>query len=134
MRALTAVGIHVSLVTDIETTGRKTGLMRQLPVAAAFDDTGAWLISQHGTRSGWGANIAANRTVRLRQDCQPRTATAVMVHDDDVIARALAFSNNPLLGRIIAATFRALQTTPISVRATFTNTEDRLQQTAVAAN
>jgi hypothetical protein len=56
------------------------------------------------------------------------------VHDDDVIARALAFSNNPLLGRIIAATFRALQTTPISVRATFTNTEDRLQQTAVAAN
>ncbi len=57
-----------------------------------------------------------------------------MVHDDDVIARALAFSNNPLLGRIIAATFRALQTTPISVRATFTNTEDRLQQTAVAAN
>jgi len=35
-----------------------------------------------------------------------------MVHDDDMIARALAVSNNPMLGRIIA------------VRKTFTNTED----------
>jgi F420H(2)-dependent quinone reductase len=98
MKALTAVGIYLSLMTDIETTGRKTGLMRQVQVAAAFDDTGAWPISQHGTRSGWGANIAANPRSGSAKAAR-RTATGVMVHDDDVIARALAFSNNHCSGR-----------------------------------
>lgn len=119
MRGLTRAGVHVSLMTDIETVGRTTGLARRVPVSAKFDDTGAWIISQHGTRSGWGANIAADPAVRLRVGNRWRSGTAAFVHDDDITARARSFAGNPLLGRIVGATFAALQTTPITVRVTF---------------
>lgn len=119
MRGLTAVGVRVALMTDIETVGRKTGLARQVPVSAKFDATGAWIISQHGTRSGWGANIADDPAVRLRVENEWRSGTAVFVHDDDVVARARSFGNSPLLGRLVGAAFAALQTTPVSVRVTF---------------
>ncbi|MGU3432513.1 nitroreductase family deazaflavin-dependent oxidoreductase [Actinomycetes bacterium M1A6_2h] len=121
MRGLTALGISTSLMTDIETTGRKTGLTRRVPVSASFDETGAWLISQHGTRSGWGANLTSNAAVRLRQGKSWREGSAELVRDDNVIDRARSFSRNPLLGRLIGSTFAALQTTPISVRVTFTD-------------
>lgn len=121
MRAVTALGITTSLMTDVETTGRKTGLTRRVPVSVNFDETGAWLISQHGTRSGWGANITTNQSVRLRQGKTWRQGTAEFVRGDDVVARARSFAPNPLLGRIIGSTFAALQTTPITVRVTFTD-------------
>ncbi|WP_306436984.1 nitroreductase family deazaflavin-dependent oxidoreductase [Rhodococcus sp. 14-2496-1d] len=119
VRGLTAVGVRVSLVSDIETTGRRSGLRRCVPVSAVFDENGAWIISQHGTRSGWGANITADPRVRLRHGKQWRAGTAVLVRSDDVTARARTFATHPLLSRVVAATFRSLQTTPISVRVTF---------------
>ncbi|MBJ8345461.1 nitroreductase family deazaflavin-dependent oxidoreductase [Antrihabitans sp. YC2-6] len=121
VRALDRIGIQTSLATELETIGRKTGQARRVPVAASFDAAGAWVISQHGTRSGWGINIGANPQVRIRQGDRWRTGTAVFQHDDDVVARAQTFSSNPILGRLSAATFRALQSTPISVRITFTD-------------
>jgi deazaflavin-dependent oxidoreductase (nitroreductase family) len=123
MKALTAVGIYLSLMTDIETTGRKTGLMRQVQVAAAFDDTGAWPISQHGTRSGWGANIAANPRSGSAKAAR-RTATGVMVHDDDVIARALAFSNNHCSGGSSPQRSELRRRLRSPLARPFTNTED----------
>nr|WP_296769329.1 nitroreductase family deazaflavin-dependent oxidoreductase [Rhodococcus sp. (in: high G+C Gram-positive bacteria)] len=119
MNGLTALGVRVSLMTDIETVGRKSGLTRRVPVSASFDDTGAWIISQHGTRSGWGANIGDEPTVRVRVGSQWRSGIAEFVHTDDVTARARSFAANPVLGRLVGATFAALQTTPISVRVTF---------------
>ncbi|MGA9870445.1 MAG: nitroreductase family deazaflavin-dependent oxidoreductase [Rhodococcus sp. (in: high G+C Gram-positive bacteria)] len=119
MRGLTAAGVHVSLMTDIETTGRKSGLTRRVPVSAKFDDAGAWIISQHGTRSGWGANITDDPRVCLRVGNRWRTGKAEFVPADDVAARARSFANSPLLGRIVGAGFAALATTPISVRVTF---------------
>lgn len=119
MRGLTAAGVRVALMTDIETTGRKTGLVRRVPVAAAFDDHGVWIIAQHGTRSGWGANIIADPRVRVRVGDDWRSGIAEFVPDDDVTARARSFASNPVLGRAVGATFAALQTTPVSVRVTF---------------
>ena len=116
VNGLTSIGVRTSLVTDIETVGRKSGLRRQVPVSAVFDDTGAWLISQHGTRSGWGANITDEPRIRIRVGSRWRTGTATFVPDDDVAVRARSFSNNPVLGRLIGAGFRALQTDPVSVR------------------
>ncbi|MDJ0392512.1 nitroreductase family deazaflavin-dependent oxidoreductase [Rhodococcus sp. G-MC3] len=119
MNGLTAIGIRVPLMTDIETVGRKSGLTRRVPVSASFDDTGAWIISQHGTRSGWGANIGDDPRVRIRVGNQWRPGIAEFVPTDDVIARARTFTTNPVLGRVVGATFGALQTTPVSVRVTF---------------
>ncbi|MBO0852842.1 MAG: nitroreductase family deazaflavin-dependent oxidoreductase [Nocardia sp.] len=121
VRALSRAGIDIVMLTELETTGRKTGLARVIPVAASFDDDGAWVISQHGTRSGWGANITADPEVRIRRGKQWRTGHAHFVHDDDVEARARSFSTNPIASVLGAATFAALQTTPVSVRITFTD-------------
>jgi hypothetical protein len=79
------------------------------------------VISQHGTRSGWGANIGDEPRVRIRVGDRWRVGTATFVPDDDVSARARSFSANPLFGRLIGAGFRALQTDPISVRIDFTD-------------
>lgn len=119
--ALNRLGIGTHLATDLETVGRKTGLARRVPVSAAFDSDGAWVISQHGTRSGWGINITANPTVRIRHGRHWRTGTAQFVPDDDVVARARTFATSPLFAGLTSATIRALQSDPISVRITFTD-------------
>ncbi len=113
--ALSKVGLRTALATDLETVGRKTGQIRRVPVSAQFDDGGAWVISQHGTRSGWGRNIADNPNVRLRQGNRWRTGVATIRPDDDVVARGRKF------GRMGAKVVRALETTPVSVRIDFTD-------------
>ncbi|BAY00099.1 hypothetical protein MSTE_04807 [Mycobacteroides stephanolepidis] len=113
--ALTKLGLRTALASELETTGRKTGQLRRVPVSVQFDATGAWVISQHGTRSGWGSNIAANPNVRLKQGNRWRTGTAQFRPDDDVVARGRKF------GAVGARVVKALETTPISVRIEFTD-------------
>ncbi len=118
---LDRIGIRSTFATELETTGRKSGRPRRVPVAVRLDDEGGWIICQHGMRSGWGNNVAADPRVRLRQDGRWRTATAQLRPDDDVVARARAFAPHPLLAPLTAVGFAALQTDPISVRITFTD-------------
>lgn len=112
-------GIRTSLATDFETVGRQTGKTRTVPVSAAFDEDGAWIISQHGRRSGWALNIDANPRVRIRQRNTWRTGTARFVPEDDVAARVRSFATRPLFAPLVSAGFAALQSDPISVRITF---------------
>ncbi|MUM21648.1 nitroreductase family deazaflavin-dependent oxidoreductase [Mycobacterium sp. CBMA271] len=111
--ALTKLGLRTALASELETTGRKTGQLRRVPVSVQFDATGAWVICQHGTRSGWGSNIAANPNIRLRQGDRWRTGVAQFRPDDDVVARGRKF------GLIGARVVKALETTPVSVRIDF---------------
>ena len=115
------LGIRTTFATELQTVGRKTGQRRSVPVSARFDDTGAWLISQHGRRSGWALNVATNPNVSVRQGNRWRSGVARFVPDDDPVARARSFATSPLLGPAVAATFRALQSDPISVRIDFTD-------------
>ncbi|ORW97156.1 nitroreductase [Mycobacterium sp. IEC1808] len=114
VKGLSAIGVRTAMATELETIGRKTGQARRVPVSAQFDDDGAWVICQHGSRSGWGKNIADNPNVRLRQGNQWRTGVATFRPDDDVVARARKF------GRLAAKMVKALETTPVSVRIDFT--------------
>ncbi|MBB4854138.1 deazaflavin-dependent oxidoreductase (nitroreductase family) [Mycobacteroides chelonae] len=111
--ALTKLGVRTALTSELETTGRKTGQLRIVPVSAQFDSAGAWVICQHGTRSGWGSNIAANPHVRIRQGNRWRVGTAEFRPDDNVVARGRKF------GAVGARVFKALETTPVSVRIDF---------------
>jgi deazaflavin-dependent oxidoreductase (nitroreductase family) len=113
VKGLSRLGVRTALATELETIGRKTGRVRRVPVSAQFDSTGAWLISQHGTRSGWGSNIVDNPKIRVRQGSQWRTGIARLRPDDDVVARGRTFG--PLASKMT----RALETTPISVRIDF---------------
>lgn len=113
------VGVRTSFATELETLGRKSGRYRRVPVSARFDENGAWVISQHGRRSGWALNVADNPGVRIRQGDRWRTGTARFVPDDDPAARARTFATHPALAPIVVAAFRALESDPISVRIDF---------------
>ncbi|KRE33557.1 nitroreductase [Mycobacterium sp. Soil538] len=113
VKALGGLGVRTALATELETIGRKTGKVRRVPVSVQFDGTGAWLICQHGTRSGWGSNIVENPKIRVRQGNQWRTGIATLRPDDDVVARGRKF------GRLGSRVVQALETTPISVRIDF---------------
>ncbi|OBK49610.1 nitroreductase/quinone reductase family protein [Mycobacterium sp. 1081908.1] len=115
VKGLSALGVRTAMATELETIGRKTGQARRVPVSAQFDDDGAWVICQHGTRSGWGRNITDNPNVRLRQGNRWRAGVATFRPDDDVVARARKF------GRLAAKMVKALETTPVSVRIDFTD-------------
>ena len=115
------LGVRTTFATDLETVGRKSGQFRRVPVSANFDDAGAWVISQHGRRSGWALNVADDPHVRVRQGNRWRSGTARFVPDDDPTARVRTFATSRLLAPIVAATFRALQSDPISVRIDFTD-------------
>lgn len=118
--ALDRIGVRSSLVVDLETTGRKSGEPRRVPLAGRADDTGVWVISQHGRRAGWAYNIAADPKVRVRIDSQWRSGTATFEPDDDVRARARSFGGEGKISQSATAlTMRAMESDPISVRITF---------------
>ncbi|WP_197506592.1 nitroreductase/quinone reductase family protein [Mycobacterium sp. E3339] len=118
---LSRLGVRTTFATELETTGRKSGTRRRVPVAANFDDQGAWVISQHGRRSGWALNVAADPKVRIRQRNRWRSGIARFAPDDDPAKRARTFATSRLWSPVVAATFRALQSDPISVRIDFTD-------------
>src|SRR6201997_1912741 len=118
---LRRLGIRTTFATELETTGRKSGTLRRVPVSANFDDAGAWVISQHGRRSGWALNIAEDPKVLIRQRNRWRAGIARFEPDDDPAKRAKTFATSRLLAPVVAATFRALQSDPISVRIDFTD-------------
>jgi deazaflavin-dependent oxidoreductase (nitroreductase family) len=115
VKGLSRIGLRTAMATELETVGRKSGQARRVPVSAQFDNGGAWIICQHGTRSGWGRNIADNPNVRVRQGSKWRPGVANFRPDDDVVARARKF------GRVAAKVVKALETTPVSVRIDFTD-------------
>ncbi len=115
VKGLSKLGVRTAMATELETIGRKTGQVRRVPVSVQFDDQGAWLISQHGTRSGWGRNIVDNPNIRVRQGNKWRAGVAALRPDDDVVARGRKF------GRLGATMVKALETTPVSVRIDFTD-------------
>jgi deazaflavin-dependent oxidoreductase (nitroreductase family) len=115
VKGLSRIGLRTAMATELETVGRKTGQVRRVPVSVQFDRDGAWVISQHGTRSGWGRNIADNPNIRVRQGRQWRSGVATFRPDDDVAARGRKF------GAVGAKVAKALETTPVSVRIDFTD-------------
>ncbi len=78
---------RMSPTTMIETTGRKTGQPRRTAVGGRLIGDQFWLVSEHGEHSDYVRNIKANPAVRVRQGGRWRSGTAVLLPDDDPIAR-----------------------------------------------
>jgi len=112
--ALDKVGVRSRLIVELETTGAKSGLPRRVPLAGRADESGVWVISQHGRRAGWAHNIAAHPEVRVRVNDQWRSGMATFEPEDDVRSRARTFG-----GSATALTMRAMESDPISVRITY---------------
>jgi deazaflavin-dependent oxidoreductase (nitroreductase family) len=94
----------------LETTGRKTGKPRRVPLARGPIDGNAYLIDAvHGHQSAWVRNIEANPAVRVRHKGRWHRGTASLESmDDRTLARFNRYGRvavkiagiNPLLVRI----------------------------------
>ena len=113
MGALARIGVHVPLTIELETTGRKSGEPRRVPLNGRGGGRELWVISQHGRRAGWAYNVTANPRVRVRMKDEWHSGTATFEPDDDVVARARSMG-----GAAFAVGMRALQSDPISVKIT----------------
>ena len=72
----------------LETTGRRSGRPRQVPLARGpIDGRTAWLIAVHGEHATFARNIAVNPRVRLRAGRRWRSGTATLTDMDEQVVR-----------------------------------------------
>lgn len=116
IRGMFKVGITPPGMALVETKGRRTGALRHTPIICTTEGDTVWLIAQHGRHAGWVRNFEASPDVRVRRGRHWRAGTAELLPDDDVKARIATFSKGAVGRLVTAATFRALESQPVTVR------------------
>lgn len=96
----------------IETTGRKSGTPRRVPVTNGLDGDTFWIVSEHGERASYVRNIRAEPRVRVKVGRRWRAGTAVPLPDDDWRER----QRQPYLRRMNSAVVRVMKTQPMTIR------------------
>jgi deazaflavin-dependent oxidoreductase (nitroreductase family) len=84
----------------LETTGRRSGEPRHVPVGNGLRDDTFWIVSEHGRQSDYVKNIEADPRVRVKVGGRWRTGTAHVLLDDDVEAR-MRMLNRPSNDRAV---------------------------------
>jgi deazaflavin-dependent oxidoreductase (nitroreductase family) len=79
----------------LETTGRKSGLPRQVPVGNGLRGSEFWIVTEHGYAADYVKNIQNNPRVRVKVGRGWREGTARLLPDDDAAAR-LRFLKRPV--------------------------------------
>ena len=95
----------------LETTGRKSGQLRQTPVGNGLDGDTFWIVTEHGRRAAYVRNIEADPRVRVMVGGRWRSGTAHPMPDDDPLERQRKIGR-----RLNAATVRAMGTELMTVR------------------
>jgi deazaflavin-dependent oxidoreductase (nitroreductase family) len=76
-------GLPTPSVVILETTGRRSGQPRRVPVTRMIEGETVWIVTEHGRKTGYVRNIEANPRVRVRIGRRWRTGTARVLADDD---------------------------------------------------
>lgn len=117
MTALITHGCGPPTYAVVETTGRKSGRKRLVPVASGLDGDTFWMISGRGEKASYVYNIRANpkvrviaRPARLRDGLRTRsrTGTAHLMPDDNAHARHRHLSQGRPLYRLDGLILRRL--------------------------
>ena len=74
-------------VTQLETTGRKSGQPRRTAIGGRIIGDQFWMVSEHGAHSHYVHNIKANPAVRVRIGDQWHSGTAHLMPEDDAKER-----------------------------------------------
>jgi deazaflavin-dependent oxidoreductase (nitroreductase family) len=104
-------GLPTPTVVILETTGRRSGEPRRVPVGKALDGDTLWIVAEHGRRAAYVRNIEANPRVRVRVGRRWRSGTARVLEGDDWRERQRRMSN-----RVNSAVVRAMGTEHVTVR------------------
>ena len=95
----------------LETTGRKSGLPRRVPVGNGLRNGHFWIVTEHGYGAAYVKNIQADPRVRVKVRRRWRPGTAHLLPDDDVAAR-LRFLRRPVNDALV----RAVGTEHLTIR------------------
>jgi deazaflavin-dependent oxidoreductase (nitroreductase family) len=95
VRPLLEHGLAPSSQALLETTGRKSGLPRRVPVGNGLHDGHFWIVTEHGYGADYVKNIQADPRVRVKVGRRWREGTAHLLPEDDVAAR-LRFLKRPV--------------------------------------
>jgi deazaflavin-dependent oxidoreductase (nitroreductase family) len=104
-------GISARAFALLETRGRRTGLARLTVVGNGLEGDRFWIVAAHGRQADYVRNLVDDFRVRVLVGGRWRTGTAIILPDDDPVARSrsLPYQWDAALGRAIA-------TTPLTVR------------------
>ena len=64
--AAARAGLPTPTVVILETTGRRSGLPRRVPVTRMLDGDTLWIVTEHGRKAAYVKNIEADPNVRVR--------------------------------------------------------------------
>jgi deazaflavin-dependent oxidoreductase (nitroreductase family) len=87
MRPLLERGLLPSTHALLETTGRKTGQPRRVPVGNGLRGDVFWIVTEHGYGSDYVKNIQKDPRVRVKVGRNWYSGTAHILPDDDPEAR-----------------------------------------------
>jgi deazaflavin-dependent oxidoreductase (nitroreductase family) len=114
LRAALTRGRAPSTYALLETTGRRTGRIRRIPVANGLDGDSFWLISAHGRHAHYVHNIQADPHVRIGlragRRVRWRSGIAHLLPEDDARARQRQLGHGRLAYKLDALLLRALAT------------------------
>lgn len=120
VKFLFAIGLGVPGRAILETTGRKTGKARRIPVGNGLVGRQFWIIAEHGHKAAYVRNIVDNPKVRLNLRDGMRTrwhaGTAHVLSDDDPRERQRWLKNQLPASASNAAAVRFFGTQLLTVR------------------
>jgi deazaflavin-dependent oxidoreductase (nitroreductase family) len=83
MRPLLERGLAPRTHALLETTGRKSGLPRHVPVGNGLRGNQFWIVAEHGSHADYVRNIERDPRVRVKIGRRWRSGTAHVLPDDD---------------------------------------------------
>lgn len=98
-------GIAPRAFALVETTGRRSGQPRHTPVGNGLVGDTFWLVAVHGAQADYVRNLQADPKVRVKIGRRWRSGTAVVLPDDDPVARSrtLPYQRDAAIGRLMAS-------------------------------
>jgi deazaflavin-dependent oxidoreductase (nitroreductase family) len=87
LRPLLEHGLYPPTQALLETTGRRSGQPRRVPVGNGLRGRQFWIVSEHGTASDYVKNIQRDPRVRVKVGRRWYAGVAHLLPDDDPVAR-----------------------------------------------
>jgi deazaflavin-dependent oxidoreductase (nitroreductase family) len=87
VRGLLERGLMPRTHALLETTGRKSGLPRRVPVGNGLRGDTFWIVTEHGNSADYVKNIRKDPRVRVKVGRRWRSGTAQVLEGDDVRER-----------------------------------------------
>jgi len=111
VRGLLERGLFPKTHALLETTGRKSGQPRRVPLGNGLRGHEFWIVTEHGNSAAYVKNIRKDPRVRVKVGRTWRSGTAHILEDDDVEAR-LRMLRRPVNDALV----RAVGTEHITIR------------------